>query len=71
MATDICIRLGKRVKELRKARGWRQIDLAEHARIGKNHLCELERGQREMGVRKLESLAKALNVTPDQLLKDL
>jgi transcriptional regulator with XRE-family HTH domain len=71
MATDICERLGRRVRALRKARGWRQIDLAEHAEIHKNHISELERGQREIGLRKLESLAQALDTTPDRLLKDL
>jgi len=71
MANDICIRLGRRIRELRKTRGWRQIDLAEHARMGKNHLCELERGQREIGLKKLFALAKALDTTPDKLLKDL
>jgi XRE family aerobic/anaerobic benzoate catabolism transcriptional regulator len=71
MATDICERLGRRIRLLRKARGWRQIDLAEHAGIGKNHISELERGQREIGLRNLAALALALDTTPDRLLKDL
>jgi transcriptional regulator with XRE-family HTH domain len=70
MATDICVRLGFRIRELRKKRQWRQIDLAEHAGIGKNHISELERGQREIGLRLLEAVAAALD-TPDKLLKDL
>lgn len=56
---------------LRKARGWRQIDLAEHSEMHKNHVSELERGQREIGLRKLEAIAYALDTTPDRLLKDL
>lgn len=71
MATDICVRLGKRIKDLRKSRSWRQIDLAEHSGIGKNHISELERGQREIGLRNLEAIAQALDTTPDRLLKDL
>ena len=31
MATDICDRFGERIRELRKNRGWRQLDLAEQA----------------------------------------
>lgn len=69
MATDICVRLGKRIRDLRKARHWRQIDLAEHAGLHKNHVSELERGQREIGLRSLEAVAVALDLTPDQLLK--
>lgn len=71
MATDICVRLGKRIRELRKVRKWLQIDLAAHAKISQNHICDLERGQREIGLRNLESLATALDTTPDKLLKDL
>lgn len=69
MATDICIRLGKRIRELRKARGWRQIDLAEHSGLGKNHISELERGQREIGLRTLEAVAHALNTRPSEILR--
>jgi len=71
MATDICIRLGKRIRQLRKARKWRQIDLAAHAKLSQNHICDLERGQTEIGLRNLEAVARALDVTPDKLLKDL
>lgn len=71
MATDICVRLGKRIRELRKARGWRQIDLAVHAEISKNHISELERGSREIGLRNLDAIAAALDTTPDTLLKGL
>jgi transcriptional regulator with XRE-family HTH domain len=69
MATDICVRLGRRIRELRKARGWRQIDLAEHAGIGKNHVSELERGQREIGLRTLAAVAQALNTRPSEILR--
>jgi transcriptional regulator with XRE-family HTH domain len=69
MATDICVRLGRRIRDLRKARGWRQIDLAEHAGIGKNHISELERGQREIGLRNLEAIAGALEVKPSDILQ--
>lgn len=71
MATDICTRLGKRIKELRQARSWRQIDLAAHAGISKNHISELERGSREIGLRNLVAIAEALDITPDALLKGL
>ncbi len=69
MATDICIRVGERIRALREERGWRQIDLAEHAGLGKNHISEVERGQREMGLRALEAVAGALEVLPSDLLR--
>jgi XRE family aerobic/anaerobic benzoate catabolism transcriptional regulator len=69
MATGICIRLGLKIKELRTSRGWRQIDLAEHSGIGKNHISELERGQREIGLINLEAIAGALDLKSSELLR--
>ncbi len=69
MATSIFVLLGRRIRELRKAKGWRQIDLAAHAGISKNHICELERGQREVGLLNLVSIAGALGIPPSELLK--
>jgi XRE family aerobic/anaerobic benzoate catabolism transcriptional regulator len=71
MATNICIRLGKRIRQLRKARGWRQIDLAEYTGISQNHICDLERGQAEVGLMTLEAVVKALDITPSEILKGL
>ena len=63
MATDICILIGKRIRELRKAKGWRQIDLAQHSGVHEVHVSDLERGSREAGIRTLHSIAKALKVS--------
>jgi transcriptional regulator with XRE-family HTH domain len=69
MATDICIRLGRKIRELRRKRGWRQIDLAAHAELSKTHVCELETGKREVGLKTLERLAEALELPASELLK--
>ncbi len=69
MATDICIRVGEQIRLLREERGWRQIDLAEHAHIHKNHISEVERGQREVGLRALEAIAVALGVRTSEILQ--
>ena len=69
MATDICILLGRKIKELRTSRGWRQIDLEAHSGVGKNHISELERGQREIGLINLEAIAIALDIKPSDLLR--
>jgi len=71
MATDICLLLGKRIRALRKEKGWRQIDLAQHSGIHEVHISDLERGSREAGVRTILALAQALDVKLDKLFKDL
>lgn len=62
MASDISLRLGRQIRELRRKRRWRQIDLAAHAELSKTHVSELENGKREVGLNTLERLADALEV---------
>jgi len=71
MATDICVRLGRKIRELRRERGWRQIDLAAHAELSKTHINELEAGKREIGLRALERLAGALEVKISELMQSI
>jgi transcriptional regulator with XRE-family HTH domain len=71
MARDICISLGKRIHALRKARGWRQIDLAVHADINENYVSDLELGRKEVCLRTLQTLAYAFEMRTAELLKDI
>jgi transcriptional regulator with XRE-family HTH domain len=71
MATDICILLGRRIRELRKIKGWRQIDLSQHSGVHEVHISDLERGTREVGLRNLLALARALQVPLSELVKGL
>lgn len=71
MATDIRVRLGARIRELRKAKGWRQIDLAQHSGVHEVHISDLERGSREVGVVTLFNLAQAMGVTMAQMFDDI
>jgi XRE family aerobic/anaerobic benzoate catabolism transcriptional regulator len=71
MARDICIVLGERIRAMRKAKGWRQIDLAAHSGVHEVHLSDLERGTREAGVRTLQKIADALGLTISELTQGL
>jgi transcriptional regulator with XRE-family HTH domain len=63
MATDICVKIGRRIRVLRTERGWTQDMLADHAELTREHLSELENGHKEMGVRSLERIADALEIS--------
>lgn len=71
MARDICISLGKRIRDLRKARGWRQLDLAIEAQINENYVSDLEQGRKEVCLRTLQLLARAFKTSTAELLRDL
>jgi len=69
MASELVARVGKHIRRFRRKRGWRLIDLAEHAKISKTHLSDLENGKRAIGLLTLESIANALEVHPADLLR--
>lgn len=69
MPKDICQRVGSRIRELRTKRKWTQQILAGHADIGQDHLSELERGKKEIGIRTLERIADALDMTIQQFFE--
>ncbi len=71
MARDICSVVGERIRTLRKGRGWRQIDLAEHSGISAIYLSHVERGQKELCLRNLQILALTFECTLSEFLKDL
>ena len=69
MATDICSRVGNRIRELRQAKGWSQQMLADHAQIERAHMTRLEEGRKEAGLRILERIADALEVGIEDLVR--
>ncbi len=70
METNIRLRIGDRIKELRKKRGMTQEKLSEAAVIDYKYLQRLE-GKKPpaLKVDTIEKLAKALKVKPGELLE--
>ena len=69
MASDICERVGRRIRALRRAKGWSQQLLADHAELERAHLSRLEDGRREAGLRVLERIAIALEVEGEDVVR--
>ncbi len=63
--------LGRRVQRLRESRGWRQVDLAEHAGvIQETTISHIEAGNRFPSAKSLAALAEALEVEVAALFVD-
>ncbi|SDQ19164.1 helix-turn-helix domain-containing protein [Quadrisphaera sp. DSM 44207] len=60
----------RRLRTLRQARGWTLDDLAARAHLGASTISRIETGQRRLAVDQLVTLARALDVTVDELLAD-
>lgn len=61
--------LGVNVRRLRHERDLTQEELCARAGMGQSYLSGLESGAKSVSIDVLDKLARALGVTPDQLLK--
>lgn len=68
---DILKRFGVRIRELRAAKGLSQEAFAAHCELDRTYVGGIERGERNIALRNIEVIAKALNVTISELMKGL
>lgn len=71
MSSDICVRLGKRLRTLRKRRQWTQVYMAEHVGMDRSFISDLENGRKEICIRNLDLLATAFGTTISKLMSRL
>lgn len=64
-------RFGARVHALRIERRLPQDVLASRTQVHRNYISEIERGKRNVSLRIIERLAKALDVEIAELFKDM
>jgi transcriptional regulator with XRE-family HTH domain len=64
-------KFGEQVRQLRKGLGLSQEDLAELTDLHRTYIGGIERGERNVALINIVRLAKALNVSPSELLKGI
>lgn len=69
MSSDICVRIGRRIRELRKEKGWTQFEMAERSGIDRSYLAEVETGKIEICLRNLELIAQTFELELHQFVK--
>ncbi|BCM24343.1 transcriptional regulator [Methyloradius palustris] len=69
--TNLSIRFGLRIKELRKSKGLSQEDFADLCELDRTYISGIERGKRNPSLNALEILAKALNISIGELFSNL
>jgi len=65
------IALGKRLRELRTAKGWTLEELGEAARMNELQVGHIERGATDPKLSTIRKLARAYGMTVSELLKPL
>jgi transcriptional regulator with XRE-family HTH domain len=71
MFDQLLIGLGGRIRDLRRRRGWTQVEMAEKVGIDRSFLADVERGKRNISILNLALIARGLGVTLSQLLSRL
>jgi transcriptional regulator with XRE-family HTH domain len=65
------VAFGRRIRDLRKARGLSQEDLAERAGLHRTYVGGIERGERNPSLVNIGQIAQALGVTVHELFEAL
>jgi transcriptional regulator with XRE-family HTH domain len=69
--TQVQIEFGKRLKTKRQELGFTQEQLAEKAGLTHSYLGSIERGERNVSLGNIVALAKALMISPQELIPNL
>ena len=68
---NIVVRFGQRIRELRKEKGLSQEAFAAECGLDRTYVSGIERGKRNVSLRNIEVIAKALGISISELTKGL
>jgi len=66
---DILERFGQRVRDLRKDQGYSQEGFAAQCGLDRTYIGGIERGERNVALRNIEAIARALGITLTDLME--
>ncbi len=68
--SDIRKKIGNKIREIRKQRAFSQEELAFRCGLHRTYISDIERGYRNISIKNIEKIAKALRVKPSKLLEE-
>ena len=66
---EINKKVGLNIRKYREKKGWSQEQLAFEADLHRAYIGQIERGEKNIGIKNLDIIAKALNINVSELLK--
>jgi transcriptional regulator with XRE-family HTH domain len=69
--SDVLARFGGRVRELRQAISMSQEEFASKCALDRTYISGIERGKRNVGLRNIEAIAKALGICISKLMEEV
>lgn len=71
MHIDIRVQFGKKLRRLRRRRGWTQAEMADYFGLDRSYVGEIEQGKRNPCLLNLKVLADGLGITLARLFSGL
>ncbi len=68
--SNINIKTGARIRKLRKNKGWSQEKLALEANLHRAYIGQIERGEKNIGLKNLEKIAKTLGLRIKDMISE-
>jgi|TARA_B100001964_G_C14196180_1_gene583477 transcriptional regulator with XRE-family HTH domain len=65
---DINKKVGEKIRDYRTKKGWSQEKLALEAELHRAYIGQIERGEKNLGLKNLEKIAKTLEIRSEDLL---
>jgi transcriptional regulator with XRE-family HTH domain len=69
--TSVQLRFGLRLKDLRRSLGMSQEAFADRCKLDRTYISGIERGKRNVSLRNIEVVARALRVSIATLMKEI
>ncbi|MGE0932151.1 helix-turn-helix domain-containing protein [Peijinzhouia sedimentorum] len=67
----ILMKFGQRVRELRKEKKFSQEELSFNANLHRTYIGMIERGEKNLTLVNIEKIAKALDISVEEIFKNL
>jgi transcriptional regulator with XRE-family HTH domain len=68
---NVTIRFGRRLKALRKAKGWTQVQMADALGIDRSYISDMERGKKNICLPTLEIIALGFEMSMSRVISGL
>jgi len=68
---NITIRFGRRLKDLRKKKGWTQVQMADALGIDRSYISDMENGKLNVCLPTMEVLAQGFDISMSKLISKL
>jgi transcriptional regulator with XRE-family HTH domain len=66
--TQLLLKIGKRVRNLRTDRGWSQEELADRSGVNRSYMSRVELGKSDVSLSVLHKIARTLGISLAELL---